>query len=230
MGDESKTYRHSFNRTLANKTNELPKNQFGHTVLGESSDSNTENEVSFVLHPEYGVLAESEIALPDVVQRMINGMDDNSPQKQLLLEQLGAIGLDISDDQQEQEIEENIAENNTTDYEGIIQAIMCIDSECSDIMSEDVSIDDYSTVIRIQKPIEQKEVSKNIIANAPVRNNKIPQSSILEQECIKCKVLIPENAKFCPECGAAQKVKHCVECGFKFISSEKFCPECGTHR
>lgn len=47
--------------------------------------------------------------------------------------------------------------------------------------------------------------------------------------CNVCQAVIPDGAKFCPECGAkldSQTV--CSNCGFQNGSIFKFCPECGT--
>ena len=75
-------------------------------------------------------------------------------------------------------------------------------------------------------------------------------------KCAKCGAMLPQNAKFCPECGEKATVsssdtvecpncgktvlkgKFCPECGYKFVTacpkcgkdvsvSAKFCPECG---
>ena len=61
-------------------------------------------------------------------------------------------------------------------------------------------------------------------------------------KCAKCGADLPQNAKFCLECGEkvappAAATVICPECGHKFItacpkcgatvSSGKFCPECG---
>ncbi len=79
-------------------------------------------------------------------------------------------------------------------------------------------------------------------------------------KCVKCGAALPENAKFCLECGekavapapagmvvcpscgnTVAKGKFCAECGHKFLTncpacgaelvgSAKFCPTCGTKR
>ena len=46
-------------------------------------------------------------------------------------------------------------------------------------------------------------------------------------QCVKCGASINTNAKFCPECGAAQG-NTCAKCGASISKNAKFCPECGT--
>ena len=47
--------------------------------------------------------------------------------------------------------------------------------------------------------------------------------------CPNCNAPLAENAKFCPECGAAIRAdKFCSKCGAKIKPDAKFCPECGT--
>lgn len=56
--------------------------------------------------------------------------------------------------------------------------------------------------------------------------------------CTKCNSIIPDEAKFCPSCGAdcktapaAQTVsakKQCEKCGLELEANAKFCPVCGT--
>ena len=61
-----------------------------------------------------------------------------------------------------------------------------------------------------------------------------PTTSAIESEakCAKCGAALPENAKFCLECGEkiAPKVSEglivCPECG-NTVAKGKFCPECG---
>lgn len=44
--------------------------------------------------------------------------------------------------------------------------------------------------------------------------------------CPKCKAQIPENSKFCNECGA-KLTSVCPACGVAVPPGSKFCPECG---
>lgn len=65
---------------------------------------------------------------------------------------------------------------------------------------------------------------------ASQRNELIPPSPKQDDALIKCPNCgksIPNNVKFCPECG--EKVSsYCPNCGCKVISGQKFCPECGA--
>jgi hypothetical protein len=46
--------------------------------------------------------------------------------------------------------------------------------------------------------------------------------------CPQCEKPLAKNAKFCPECGFALKVKgECPKCKAKLGDGAKFCPECG---
>lgn len=48
--------------------------------------------------------------------------------------------------------------------------------------------------------------------------------------CPKCKAQIPQNTKFCPECGFDTSKKEefkCASCGASITKNTKFCPECG---
>ena len=45
--------------------------------------------------------------------------------------------------------------------------------------------------------------------------------------CPKCKAAVSAGAKFCPECGASLK-NSCPKCGAAVKASAKFCPECGA--
>lgn len=45
-------------------------------------------------------------------------------------------------------------------------------------------------------------------------------------ECTECGASIPENSKFCPECGKKQGLT-CPKCGASLKKGAKFCSECG---
>jgi len=42
--------------------------------------------------------------------------------------------------------------------------------------------------------------------------------------CYKCSALLPDKAKFCPECGGCQ---FCPKCNMRILKEYKFCPNCG---
>lgn len=49
------------------------------------------------------------------------------------------------------------------------------------------------------------------------------------KKCAKCSSDIPDNAKFCPNCGEKVSLERfCTECGSKISANAKFCPECGN--
>lgn len=53
----------------------------------------------------------------------------------------------------------------------------------------------------------------------------------MSQNCEKCGAVIPEGAKFCPECGTKYEpipaVPKCASCGTPLEAGARFCPECG---
>src|SRR5438105_10655005 len=46
-------------------------------------------------------------------------------------------------------------------------------------------------------------------------------------QCLTCRAVLPETAKFCVECGAPAPVP-CPACGYLNSSLANFCPECGV--
>ena len=74
-------------------------------------------------------------------------------------------------------------------------------------------------------------------------NDALNQTNVSNNQCVKCGAPLPQNAKFCLECGekvapaiqdnavicpscgkSVTKGKFCPECGYKFITA---CPKCG---
>ena len=64
----------------------------------------------------------------------------------------------------------------------------------------------------------------NVFASNLNMQNPQQQKQSAGAKCYKCGASIPENSKFCPECGAKQV---CPKCGAPLVSGAKFCPECG---
>jgi membrane protease subunit (stomatin/prohibitin family) len=48
------------------------------------------------------------------------------------------------------------------------------------------------------------------------------------KSCPRCGVSVPENAKFCSECGASLRPAACPQCGNAVTPGAKFCIECGA--
>lgn len=63
--------------------------------------------------------------------------------------------------------------------------------------------------------------------NLNTQNVQKAENKEKQKECVSCGKQIPENVKFCPECGAKQETRFCPECGTKLNPNAKFCPECG---
>ena len=50
----------------------------------------------------------------------------------------------------------------------------------------------------------------------------------MAKQCSNCKSSVPENAKFCPECGTVLKTETtCPQCGEEKANDAKFCASCG---
>lgn len=62
---------------------------------------------------------------------------------------------------------------------------------------------------------------------APQSPTTTGASSVTLLPCPSCSKEIPQNAKFCPECGTPL-AKRCAKCGAELNGSPKFCSECGT--
>jgi len=63
----------------------------------------------------------------------------------------------------------------------------------------------------------------------PVQQAAPAAAPAAAKTCAACGQSIPQNSKFCPECGAQQAAaRFCMECGAKLEGSAKFCPECGA--
>lgn len=63
-------------------------------------------------------------------------------------------------------------------------------------------------------------------------NDALNQTNASNNQCAKCGAPLPQNAKFCLECGEKvasviqDNIVICPSCG-KTVTKSKFCPECG---
>lgn len=59
-------------------------------------------------------------------------------------------------------------------------------------------------------------------------NKEVIKNNNTNKTCPKCKNLVGQNYKFCPECGYNFEVKNfCIKCGYEITGNIKFCPNCG---
>lgn len=66
------------------------------------------------------------------------------------------------------------------------------------------------------------------IGIAPLVGNMLQQSPpLVELKCKSCNKNIPQDAKFCPYCGASTQ-SYCSNCGKELPKDVAFCPFCGT--
>ena len=65
--------------------------------------------------------------------------------------------------------------------------------------------------------------------NMPKTENKPKETAQNNtKKCTGCGKEIPQDAKFCPECGTKQEAKFCHNCGEKLSQNAKFCSNCGS--
>lgn len=55
---------------------------------------------------------------------------------------------------------------------------------------------------------------------------QMPDLAESSVQCPSCKMFIPKESKFCPECGEPLII-HCSKCGVAIQGLTKFCPKCG---
>src|SRR5882672_3930068 len=52
-------------------------------------------------------------------------------------------------------------------------------------------------------------------------------AELMGMQCLSCRAILPDAAKFCVECGAPAPLA-CAACGYVVSSRVNFCPECGA--
>lgn len=210
------TSRYSFRRKIGEPV-DVPKNQFGQVVVG-GQEQETQQDVEIVFDTRQGVKAQMSILnmAPRVLENMRDALSEDDPQRDVITEQINAL-RDVSGEKitEEEPIvhEESSDQDDPNNHEAFIKKIMDIDDGDGD---GDGEVFAESNVL-----LGKIKIGSNG-NNAPLDTSN--------KNCVKCRVLIQQVAKFCPECGASQIVKFCSQCGFNFADAEKFCPECGTQR
>lgn len=220
---------------------ELLQNQYGQTVLGSDDKEDLEiDKVDFTVDSEYGLQAGISIlnstrqVLYNWLEAMKDEPDDN-PQKKALLEQLHI--LELEDQKSSSSSNDSSLDQPPTDeFIDMITGVSgehIFDSSEDDIYDLADEQDIWQAPDRVKKfiTVHDDEQEEDVVYRKTTPKSFTPMTMAASDTfCIKCGLSMPNNAKFCPDCGSGQVVKHCPECGFKFKSTEKFCPECGTHR
>ena len=239
MPENTKRFQHSFRKTLLPQ-DELPKNQFGHTMNGDVQQQEKDIDIDYVIDPIHGLQVNTNSILDSASSVLINmyqNISDDDPRKKTILEQIQQMGLQpIEEEIVEEEIVEEEKQNLNNINSDFIDKILAIDTE-DDGETEDVvdtnTITNWMTEQQkriIRKPSLIRNTEENKIPNPIIKNQQdIPIKQIKTHIC-NCGTETPINAKFCPECGESLISKFCIECGFEYKNKEKFCPECGQSR
>jgi len=71
-------------------------------------------------------------------------------------------------------------------------------------------------------------MNTGMMSNSDSNNKPVAEQS--SNSCCACQNILPNGAKFCPDCGTTQvkKDNFCTECGCKTPASANFCSRCGT--
>ena len=237
MAETSKRFQHSFKKTLLPQEN-LPKNQFGHTILHGNTDSDgltSSEQMQFTVDPLRGVQANTSIldSASQVLTNMYNNLSDDDPRRQIILEQIRQMGEDNSSENTfEEELElASEPEINTTGNE-FIDKILAIDTE------DDGEIENTNNISNWVKEQQRRVVKKPILTRShEILNKETEEDDIQMEEPTRLKGVLPQSKTLVPKQVTAQKAvtfnpinkqnQTCHNCDSPVPPMAKFCPECG---
>lgn len=214
-----RTNRHSFKRHLGEGQEEVCVNKFGQTVTNQNENT-TELPADFVIADGQDA-AKGFVVKPasilNVADSVLNTWLEKLPEdgQANLLNQLQQF--------QTADVNTDVDENTEVEF------IPTIHDVCMQ------KIDDLDEEIPTNNLVKQSINVSTELRSGVINQKTFVEKSVLsenseEKSCKKCTSIIPQNAKFCPECGSTQISKFCIECGYAYKGKENFCPECGAHR
>ena len=88
-----------------------------------------------------------------------------------------------------------------------------------------------SEIDELDDKIEELKKDEEELLDKKQQYEKEEKEQFLRRTCSQCKILKPEGAKFCEECGTpigVLPVEYCETCGTVNYEGQKFCGECGA--
>jgi RNA polymerase subunit RPABC4/transcription elongation factor Spt4 len=94
------------------------------------------------------------------------------------------------------------------------------------------------SIVALEKEIAVKETQIEAIKRESLPEEEAVVSSAYGHLCPQCKISLPEEAVFCPNCGSktvdisppatAITAAKCTNCGAALLTEAAFCPQCGA--
>lgn len=105
-------------------------------------------------------------------------------------------------------------------------------------LSESALIAICEGIVTLEKEIAEKEVEIEAIRLESLPEEIVAAPATYGHLCPQCKISLPEEAVFCPNCGSKavdvpppagpSMAAQCTNCGAMLLEDAVFCPQCGT--
>lgn len=223
--DEVKKIRHSFSNP--NEQARFAVNRFGHTVL-------VEEEAQQSLLSEQNVLDHEEMTI------QVNGAGDIEAAGKsdlwshpALLQYAERQGFDSSvlrpapkEMPADEETPQDEPDNPEPSFDLLDQLSASLDDLDTDVASLLNVKSNTPPVTQNRAKFEKAE----ILRHKSIESSQKPLISGSACSDTACGAVLPNGARFCPQCGKAQLVNFCGSCGYQYQGAERFCPTCGSKR